>query len=544
VQELPKKKVTPFINSTPKTLSEEEIKEHKKPFGASPKIEKQTTELNTQQETFLKNLTISYNKLTAGSKAYTQKHRAHMSDPRVVSGFKPFTKELVYPLVIEKSSGNKLWDVDGNEYLDTLNGFGSCLFGHQPDFIKKALHYQIEQGFEVGPQHPLAGEVCELLCELTQHERAALCNTGSEAVLGAMRIARTVTGRSLIVAFSRSYHGINDEVIVRGSRMKKTFPAAAGIMPEAVQNMLILDYGTEESLQIIRDRGHEIAAVLVEPIQSRRPDFQPVEFLKEIREITKTSNITLIFDEIITGFRMHLQGMQGMYGIKADIATYGKVIGGGISIGAILGSSKYMDALDGGFWQFGDDSIPEVGVTYFAGTFVRHPLALATTKASLLHLKENSPELQDNLANMTERLASELNLYFKNHSLPIEIHYFRSLWRLSFLEEVAYAELIFVLMRSKGIHVWDGFPCYITEAYKEDDISQIIKSFIESIEELTEVGIFQSDSKNKSHLSYKSLVELNTPPKSGAKLGLDEEGNPAWFVVDKKKNNGYLKIDL
>src|SRR5690606_6311355 len=147
-------------------------------------------------------------------------------------------------------------------------------FGHQPDFIKEALHNQIELGYEVGPQHPLAGEVCELLCELTHHDRSALCNTGSEAVLGAMRIARTVTGRSLIVAFSRSYHGITDEVLVRGSRMKKSFPAAPGIMPESVQNMLILDYGTEESLQIIRDRAHESAAVLIEPVQSRRRECQ------------------------------------------------------------------------------------------------------------------------------------------------------------------------------------------------------------------------------------------------------------------------------
>src|SRR5690606_10920481 len=224
-------------------------------------------------------------------------------------------------------------------------------FGHQPDFIKEALHNQIEKGFEVGPQHPLAGEVCELLCELTQNDRSALCNTGSEAVLGAMRIARTVTGRSLIVAFSRSYHGIIDEVLVRGSRMKKTFPAAPGIMPGSVQNMRILDYGTEESLQIIRERANEIAAVLVEPLQSRRPEFQPIEFLREVRDITRNSNTALIFDEIITGFRMHPQGMQGIYNIKADIATYGKVIGGGLSIGAIAGSSKFMDALDGGYWQ-------------------------------------------------------------------------------------------------------------------------------------------------------------------------------------------------
>jgi len=534
------------VTPTTDTLSEDEVKEHKKPFGASPKIEKQATAIDNKQQVFLKELTETYNKKTAGSKTYAQENRAHMSDPRVVSGFKPLTKELVYPLVVGKSSGNKLWDVDGNEYIDVLNGFGSSLFGHQPDFIKEALHEQIEKGYEVGPQHPLAGEVCQMLCESTQQDRAALCNTGSEAVLGAMRIARTVTGRSLIVAFSRSYHGITDEVLVRGSRMKKSFPAAPGIMPEAVQNMLILDYGTEESLQIIRDRAHELAAVLIEPVQSRRPEFRPVEFVKEVSKIAKASNTAIIFDEVITGFRMGPQGMQGIYGVKADLATYGKVIGGGLSIGAIAGSTKYMDALDGGHWQFGDDSFPEVGVTYFAGTFVRHPLALAASKASLIHLKKHGPKLQEDLAAMTDRLANELNIYFKKQSLPIEINHFKSLWRLSFTEEVPYSELVFVLMRLKGIHIWDGFPCFMTTAYKEEDVTHLINTFIESVEELIAAGILKSEMNTDTIINGNSTTskELNQPPIPGARLGMDELGNPAWYVENGKNDGTYQKIEL
>ncbi|WP_394749355.1 amino acid adenylation domain-containing protein [Spongiimicrobium salis] len=543
----PQEKISaPTNDAAVKILSEEEKEAHKKPFGAAPKIEQQKADISSEKQAFLEQLIRRYNRKTARSKAYSQQHRAHMADPRVVSGFKPLTKELVYPIVIEKSSGNRLWDLDGNEYIDTLNGFGSCLFGHQPYFIKEALHQQVDLGFEVGPQHPLAGEVCELLCEFTHHERAALCNTGSEAVLGAMRIARTVTGRSLIVAFSRSYHGINDEVIVRGSRKMRTFPAAPGILAGAVQNMLILDYGTEESLAIIRERAHELAAVLVEPVQSRRPEFQPIDFLKEVREITRASETVLIFDEIITGFRMHPGGAQALFGIKADVATYGKVIGGGISIGAILGGKKYMDALDGGFWQYGDDSFPEVGVTYFAGTFVRHPLALATTKASLLHMKEQGADLQEKLAVMTEGLATELNTSFKKQSLPLEITYYRSLWRLKFLEEIPYGELLFVLLREKGFHIWDGFPCYMTEAYNEEDIAQLINAFNTSIAELNEVGIFRSALPDHTIEKDKkrSTETLNQPPVPGARLGLDELGSPAWFIVDEKKDNEYIKIDL
>lgn len=545
LQEVPKLVVTPLVGADTESRTEEEIKEHKKPFGASPKIEKHATEMTAQQQTFLHNLTTSYNKKTAGSKAYSQKHRAHMADPRVVSGFKPLTKELVYPLVIKKSLGNRLWDLDNNEYIDALNGFGSCLFGHQPDFITKALHEQIESGYEVGPQHPLAGEVCELLCEFTGHERVALCNTGSEAVLGAIRIARTVTGRSLIVAFSGSYHGINDEALVRGSKNLKTFPAAAGILPQSVQNVLILDYGTDESLEIIRKRSHELAAVIVEPVQSRRPEFQPVAFLKEVREITKASETVLVFDEVITGFRIHPGGAQALFGIKADVATYGKVMGGGISIGAIAGYSKFMDALDGGFWQYGDDSFPEVGVTYFAGTFVRHPLALAAAKASLTYMKQMGGALQQRLNVLTENFVTDMNSEFKKRDLPLEITYFGSLWRLKFTEDILYSELLFVLMREKGIHIWDGFPCFITSAYHQDDIIKLKNACISSCDELIAAAILKLKPDHTISIKKVSSIDaLNKPPVPGARLGRDEQGNPAWFITDTDQEGKFVKIDL
>ncbi|WP_317045035.1 polyketide synthase [Flavobacterium segetis] len=532
-------------NTTQDSRTAEEIMEHQKPFGASPKIEKQIKEMSYSQKQFLNELINRYSKKTAGSKSSTQKNRSFMADPRVVSGFKPLTKEIVYPIVIEKSSGNRLWDIDGNEYIDALNGFGSCIFGHQPDFIKETLHNQIENGFEVGPQHPLAGEVCELLCEFTGHERAALCNTGSEAVLGAIRIARTVTGRSLIVAFSGSYHGIIDEALVRGSKKLITFPAAPGIMPESVQNMLILEYGTEESLQIIAARADELAAVLVEPVQSRRPEFQPIEFLHKLRSLTTQSEIALIFDEVITGFRVHPGGAQALFDIHADIATYGKVIGGGLSIGAIAGKRKYMDALDGGQWQFGDDSIPEVGVTYFAGTFVRHPLALAASKASLIHLKNKGSMLQEKLNEMTTCLASELNIEFTNRKLPMRINHFGSLWRLKFDDDVQYGELLFTLLRENGIHIWDGFPCFLTESYTKADIHKIINSFVLCLDSMLSVGFFTKIKINNDLSTDSSkLKNINTPPIAGAKLGRDEEGNPAWFILDTNINGDYFKIDL
>ena len=523
-------------SAVPTDLTTEEAANIKKPFGAAARIERQETELTASQQAFLQNLTERYTQKTAGSKSYTQQHRPHMADPRVVSGFKPLTKELVYPIVVNRSKGSRLWDVDGNEYIDMLNGFGSNMFGYQPDFIKDALHQQVEDGFEVGPQHELAGEVCKLVCDLTHSDRAALCNTGSEAVLGAMRIARTVTGRSLIVAFTGSYHGIIDEVIVRGTKKLKSFPAAPGIMPQSVQNMLILDYGTQESLDIIRERVQEIAAVLVEPVQSRRPEFQPVEFLKELRTVTEAAGTVLIFDEIITGFRMHPAGAQGLFGIQADLGTYGKVVGGGLSIGVIAGKKRFMDALDGGFWEYGDRSFPEVGVTYFAGTFVRHPLALAASQVSLRHLKQQSPQLQRNLTAKAARLADALNTEFSRRQLPLFVAQFGSLWKIKFYQEIAYSELLFTLMREKGIHIWDGFPCFMTEAMTDDEIDQVIELFCESLEQMIEAGFFKAMSPVAD--------SLNQPPAPGAKLGRDRAGNPGWFLADPDIPGKYLQIGM
>ena len=526
-------------------LSPEEAIEIKKPFGATARIERQVTELTDKQKVFLQDLTKKYNQKTVSSKIYAQQHRSFMSDPRVVSGFKPLTKEIVYPIVVNKSSGSKLWDIDGNEYIDILNGFGSSMLGYQPDIIKKALHEQIESGFEVGPQHELAGEVSKLVCEMTGFDRAALCSTGSEAVLGTMRIARTVTGRSLIVAFTGSYHGIVDEVIVRGTKKLKSYPAAPGIMPEAVQNMLILDYGTEESLQIIKARAHELAAVLVEPVQSRRPEFRPIEFLKQVRKITAISGTALIFDEVITGFRMHAGGAQALFGIKADISSYGKVVGGGIPIGVIAGNKEWMDALDGGFWQYGDSSFPEVGVTYFAGTFVRHPLALAAAKASLQYMKKKGPGLQLSLNAKGDKIANTLNPEFEKRNLPFFIAQFGSMWKIKFKLEVPYGELLFTLMRYKGVHVWDGFPCFMTEAISDAEIDEVIRLFIESTDEMIAAGFFGGNlSKENSFAEINILFPFSTPPLTGAKLGRDDEGNPAWYIADNERPGKYLRLEL
>jgi amino acid adenylation domain-containing protein len=510
----------------------------KKAFGAIARIHTQGNALTDRQLARLTAFMRRYVERTQKSKAYTVQHRPHLADPRVVNNFRPQTKEIIYQIVVERSKGARMWDIDGNEYVDALNGFGMSLFGWQPDFIQDAIHAQLDIGYEVGPMHPLAGEVAQMVCELTGFDRAGLCNTGSEAVMAAIRIARTVTGRSLMVVFSGSYHGTFDEVIVRAGRQNKGIPAAPGIMSEAFGNILVLDYGTPESLEIIRQHADDLAAVLVEPVQSRRPDFQPKEFLREVRSITEKSGTCLIFDEVITGFRSHPGGVQALFGIQADLGTYGKVVGGGYPIGVVAGKREYMDALDGGAWNYGDDSIPSVGVTYFAGTFVRHPLALAAAKAALTHMKQAGGTLQSSLSLSTAAMADELNAFCQEVGAPITIKNFASLWRATFDEEHPLQDLLFAMMRSRGVHILDNFPCFFTTAHTPDDVAIIKTAFKESVLELQEADLLpkRRDAPSKA-------LDAQAPPVVGARIGKDQDGRPAWFVPNPNSPGKYLRLD-
>jgi glutamate-1-semialdehyde aminotransferase len=509
----------------------------KKAFGAIARIHTQASEVTSRQQVRLETFMRRYVERTAKSKAYTVRHRPALADPRVVNGFRPMTKEITYQIVVERSLGARLWDIDGHEYVDVLNGFGMNLFGWQPGFVQDAVRRQLDAGYEIGPQHPLAGEVADLICELTGFDRAGLCNTGSEAVMAAVRIARTVTGRNTLVLFTGSYHGTFDEVLVRAGRGGKGIPAAPGIMSGVFGDVRVLDYGTPEALEFIRNNADDIAAVLVEPVQSRRPDFQPREFLQEVRAITEKSGSCLIFDEVITGFRAHLGGTQALFGIRADLACYGKVIGGGFPIGVVAGKRAYMDALDGGSWAYGDDSMPTVGVTYFAGTFVRHPLALAAARASLEHLKQQGPALQERLNATTAAMADELSAFCREAGAPLEIRYFASLWRVSWHEDHPLQDLLFAMMRSRGVHILDNFPCFMTTAHTPQDIAVIKSAFKESVAELQEADFLPR------RAPVTSAVDASRPPVPNARLGRDKDGKPAWFVPDARTPGKFVKVD-
>lgn len=463
-------------------------------FGPSAQLTaKRVAGLTSAQEAKVADIVARYTKRTAKSKEITQKYRKTLADPRVVSGFRDKWKEMIYPIVTDRSKGSRLWDVDGNEYIDLLNGFGPIMFGHRPEFLERAVETQLHEGFEIGPQSPLAGEIADLFCEMTGNERMTFCNTGSEAVMAALRVARTVTGRDKVLTFSGDYHGMFDEVLIKSAKSRDGVPGATPIAPgiprESVANMIVMDYGTPGTLDWIRANVDDLAAIMVEPFQSRRPHFKPIEWLKEVREITRKSGAALIFDEVVTGFRVHPGGAQTEFGIRADMATYGKVLGGGMPIGVLAGRAEFLDALDGGQWRYGDESVPEVGVTFFAGTFVRHPLTLAAVKSVLEELKRQGPELQERLSRRTADMVARINAVLERYGMPTRVNASYSVMFFSFPSDEKYASLFYYLLREHGVHVLEGFPCFMTTAHSDADIDHVVAAFEKAAAEMRGAGL-------------------------------------------------------
>ncbi|HEY9826258.1 MAG TPA: aspartate aminotransferase family protein [Stenomitos sp.] len=447
----------------------------------------------------------AYNQRTQTSKARAQTYRTVLADRRLSDGFCHPLKELVYPIVGHHGEGSRFWDIDQNEYLDLAMGFGTALFGHNPPFIRAAIAERLDCGFALGPQSDLAGEVAQLICDLTKMERVTFCNTGTEAVMTALRLARAATGRQKIAFFSRSYHGHSDGTLLEQGMeagQPQTIPSALGVPTTLAETTLVLDYGEPSALAEITAHADDLAAVLVEPVQDACPDLQPQAFLQDLRSLTHAKGIALIFDEMLTGFRIHPGGAQAWFGIDADIATYGKIIGGGLPIGVIAGKGTYMDRIDGGAWTFGENSAPTVEKTFFAGTYCKHPLSMAAALAVLTHLKECGPALQQSLNNKTERFISSMNHYFHSEDLPIQLANFGSLFNVisdrTASEKHAPSQalpperIVFELMNYhliyRGIYLLSGGG-FLSTAHTDADCDRVLEAVRDTVRELRESGL-------------------------------------------------------
>ncbi len=390
------------------------------------------------------------------------------------------TRRMRYPIVGKRCAGSRGWDIDGNEYIDFGAGFGVYLFGYNPDFIIEAMRRRIDAGMPMGFQSDVSRDVSERIARMTGMERVTYCNTGAEAVMVALRLARAVTGRNKIVVFSGSYHGSGDATI-------PGLGFVLGVTPGAIQDTIVLPYCADASLQRIAELGDQLAAVLVEPMQGRQLWLQPAGFLEELRRITAEHGTALIFDEVMLGFRIHQGGCQAHFGIRADLATYGKIIGGGMPIGVVAGSARFLDAIDGGAWDDAGDSLPDVEKIWYSGTFTKNPMTVACAQAVVERLWQEGPALQERLNQRAETLVDRLSIWLREHRMPISIVRFGSLFRFLGSPQMT---LLVAHLAMRGIYTQENMLFFVSAAHSDSDLLALEEAVKDSLITMRKGGYF------------------------------------------------------
>ena len=320
-----------------------------------------------------------------------------------------------YPIYVERGKGAYIWDIDGNRYIDCAMSFGVHVLGHGPETVLKALHEQCELGMSYGTPHTREVEFTQRLIDCVPcADMAMVCNSGTEATLLAWRLMRAATNKQKIAKFEGCYHGWHDyaqwSVAIDPDNMgpaerPNMTPGSGGIPDGARDTMLMLPFN-ENAFQIIEEHAHELAGVAIEPVLGGGMLTVDTAFLQKLREVTQKAGVLLHFDEVITGFRLALGGCQELTGVIPDVATYGKIIGGGLPVGAIA-CSKDMVAIA----QKTDDGFSA------AGTFSGNPLTLTTGAATLKYLQENGDIYPDMMAK-GEFLRNGFNEYCTSNGYP------------------------------------------------------------------------------------------------------------------------------
>ena len=332
-------------------------------------------------------------------------------------------KHLPSPFYVARAEGPYLYTVDGQRLIDYCMGFGPLILGHRHPEVLKAIEEALANGWLYGAPAQVEVELAErIMSHMPNIEMLRFVNSGTEAVMNAVRLARGFTGRRYIVKFEGNYHGAFDYVLVKAGSGAATWgvPTSAGILEEATKYTLVVPYNDVEALEkAFREHGSEIALLLVEPIAGNYGLIIPdAEFIKATRELTERYGALLLFDEVITGFRVGLSGAQGMYGIKPDLTTLGKIIGGGFPIGAFGGRRDILSM------------VTPQGPVYNAGTFNAHPISMAAGLATLKVLERGEAYTIANTA--AERVARAIEDSASRYGFDIVVKQIASMFQFYF----------------------------------------------------------------------------------------------------------------
>jgi len=395
------------------------------------------------------------------------------------------------PIFFESAHGAKLTDVDGNTYIDFVGAWGPMILGHGHSKVRAAIAGQIERSLAFGAPTQLEVEMAEKVISMVPSiEKVRMVNSGTEATMSAIRLARGFTGRDIVIKFAGCYHGHADSLLVKAGSGLLTLgiPNSAGVPADTAKHTLNLPFNDSDAIRrAFAEYGDRTACVIVEPVAGNMGCIAPQPgFLESLRELTLRHGAVLIFDEVMTGFRVARGGAQALYGIKPDLTTLGKVIGGGLPVGAFGGRSDIMDL------------VAPIGPVYQAGTLSGNPLAMAAGLATLSEIDNQA--FYDRLAETTRHLAEGLAAVALRHNAPVRVNWVCGMFSMFFtskpavhnLDDVVASDVVrfnrfFHAMLARGIYLApSAFEAgFVSAAHSADHIAATLQAADEALAEVT-----------------------------------------------------------
>ena len=406
-----------------------------------------------------------------------------------VRAFQSVDKE--YPIFIKSGNGSKLYDEDGNEYVDMIGSWGPMILGHNYPKVLEVVKKELENGTSFGLPTKKEVELAELVKScFPSIEKLRLTTSGTEAAMASVRVARAFTGKNKIIKFEGCYHGHSDSLLVKAGSGLLTFEHqdSNGITEGVVKDTITLPFGDFDKLKKTLENDNDIACVIIEPIPANMGLIETEkEYLEKVREITKEKNVVLIFDEVISGFRVSLGGAQKVFGITPDLTVLGKIIGGGYPVGGFGGKKEIMNL------------ISPVGNVYHAGTLSGNPISVASGIETISILKEN-PQIYENVNKKTENIVNKINELIKKYDIPASVNHFGSLFTIFFAKEKVktledamntndeFYSIYFDTMLENGVIVPPSkyeahFVSYI---HNDEDVEKLLKGVEKTFQKIAE----------------------------------------------------------
>jgi glutamate-1-semialdehyde 2,1-aminomutase len=394
------------------------------------------------------------------------------------------------PLFIERAKGAFLYDEDGNEYVDLINSWGPMILGHAHPEVEEAVKKALAKSPSFGAPTAREVEMAELICSVVPSiEKVRMVNSGTEATMSAIRVARGFTGRDKIIKMEGCYHGHGDSFLIAAGSGALTFgfPDSPGVTKGTAEDTLTAPFNDLGAVQTLLEKnaGH-VAAVILEPVVGNMGCVIPQDrYLNGLRDLCTRHGVVLIFDEVMTGFRLSLSGAQGLFGITPDLTTLGKIIGGGLPVGAYGGRKEIMD------------QVSPSGPIYQAGTLSGNPMAMAAGLAMLRHLQSH-PEVYTHLDNISNNILAGIEKPLREKGLPYSINHLGSMFTLFFTGEkvvdfvtaktsdtVLFGKY-FQAMLKRGIYMAPSQfeAMFISNAIDEKIADRIIKASKEALDEI------------------------------------------------------------